>query len=79
MLHGVAAAPADAYHFDNRFLRALVDDFEHDVLLFLSDCYSELQRLRASRLACWVLVMHDINLEGRRLAPPTARDFKNSP
>ena len=38
MLHGVAAAPAHAYHFDNCFLRALVDDFEHDVLLFLSDC-----------------------------------------
>jgi hypothetical protein len=37
VLDGVAAAPAHAYHFDDRFLRILIDDFEHDVLLLLSD------------------------------------------
>jgi len=38
VLHGVTAAPADADYLDDRFLRVLVDDFEHGVLLLLSDC-----------------------------------------
>jgi hypothetical protein len=34
VLDGVAAAAADADHLDDRaFLRVLVDDFEHGVLL----------------------------------------------